>query len=333
MQVQDVSVVERAERGDTLAFDTARVHCDHLGSARWGRNEMREARHSSTDVLDLNLRRKPWPHEPGQAQPDKLGPQTHVAHPHQSERATINMARAAGLFTPKNEGASTSGRRSWENRDPRIWRAGDTGRPVRRPAFWRKRVNVSVGRIIPPFGARAKRSKAGSMSAVARTGMTLASSPSDSAAASIDRMKKLDCGDASGLNMTPTRARRGEISLSRSSHLPPIENSNMLNPIRLPPGRVTGSAPVMKTIGIVAVAAFAACAEAGPPVAARTVTRLRTRSATSAGSRSYRYILAFDLAAFLQALMECCHRVGGIAQRPGTAAIARNWNISLLRLR
>jgi hypothetical protein len=22
-----------------------------------------------------------WPHEPGQAQPDKLGPQTHVAHP------------------------------------------------------------------------------------------------------------------------------------------------------------------------------------------------------------------------------------------------------------
>ena len=45
-----------------------------------------------------------------------------------------------------------------------------------------------------------------------------------------------------------------------------------------------------------------------------------------------RYILAFDVAAFLQALMECCHRVGGIAQRPGTAAIARNWNISLLRV-
>jgi hypothetical protein len=45
------------------------------------RNEMREARHSSTDVLDLSVRWKPWPHEPGQAQPDKLGPQTHFAHP------------------------------------------------------------------------------------------------------------------------------------------------------------------------------------------------------------------------------------------------------------
>src|SRR6266536_498962 len=61
---------------------TAGLDCDHLGSARWMRNEMREAHHSSTDVPDVNVRRKPWPHEPGQAQADKLGPQTHVAHPH-----------------------------------------------------------------------------------------------------------------------------------------------------------------------------------------------------------------------------------------------------------
>jgi hypothetical protein len=52
VQVQYVSVVERARRADTLGFDTAGFDCDHLGSARRGRNEMSEARHSSTDVLD-----------------------------------------------------------------------------------------------------------------------------------------------------------------------------------------------------------------------------------------------------------------------------------------
>src|SRR4051794_20937207 len=37
--------------------------------------------------------------------------------------------------------------------------------------------------------------------------------------------EKLDCGDVSGLNMTATRATRGAASLSRPSHLPPVENS------------------------------------------------------------------------------------------------------------
>src|SRR4030088_1809601 len=42
--------------------------------------------------------------------------------------------------------------------------------------------------------------------------------------------------EGSGLNITPTRARRGAISLSKPGHLPPTENSNMLKPVRLPPG-------------------------------------------------------------------------------------------------
>jgi hypothetical protein len=40
---------------------------------------MREASHPSTDILDLNIRWKPSPHEPRQAEADKLGAQTHFA--------------------------------------------------------------------------------------------------------------------------------------------------------------------------------------------------------------------------------------------------------------
>src|SRR6516164_4110413 len=47
----------------------------------------------------------------------------------------------------------------------------------------------SVVRISPPFGARAKLSTAGSMSAVARTGTTPGCTRSDDAAASIERIK------------------------------------------------------------------------------------------------------------------------------------------------
>jgi hypothetical protein len=66
-------------------------------------------------------------------------------------------------------------------------------------------------------------------------------------------------------------------------------------PVRLPPGRArlatspasTGSTPLVKTTGIVAVAAFAASAETIPPVVAITLTGRRTRSAANAGSLSY----------------------------------------------
>src|SRR5262249_62140156 len=66
-----------------------------------------------------------------------------------------------------------------------------------------------------------------------------------------------------------------------------------LIPVRLLPGRarlatrpsLTGSSPTTKTIGIVAVAAFAAGA-AALPRAAMTATRRRARSSARAGSRS-----------------------------------------------
>src|SRR6516164_5988136 len=64
-------------------------------------------------------------------------------------------------------------------------------------------------------------------------------------------------------------------------------------PVRFAPGRLrlatrpnlTGSAPIEKTIGMVAVAALALTA-AVPPAATIIATRRRTRSAASAGNRS-----------------------------------------------
>jgi hypothetical protein len=66
-----------------------------------------------------------------------------------------------------------------------------------------------------------------------------------------------------------------------------------LMPVRLPPGRAklatkpvpTGSPTPVKTIGIVEVALFAACA-AGVPPATITSTLRPTRSAAIAGNRS-----------------------------------------------
>src|SRR5262249_30736309 len=127
-------------------------------------------------------------------------------------------------FRAKPAPAKTAGNR---------WRLANSAISV-----WRKRMKLSVGKIRPPFGARAKFSIAGSMSPVARTERVITSTLRDGAAASIERMKNFDWGDVSGLNMTPTRASLGAISLSRSSHLLPIANSYMLKPVRLPPGRV-----------------------------------------------------------------------------------------------
>jgi hypothetical protein len=66
-------------------------------------------------------------------------------------------------------------------------------------------------------------------------------------------------------------------------------------PVTLPPGRLklatrpclTGSTPVAKTIGMVEVAAFAACTAGSPPVAAMTATGRRTSSVAIAGNLSY----------------------------------------------
>ena len=81
-------------------------------------------------------------------------------------------------------------------------------------------------------------------------------------------------------------------SISRS--FGPTSTANKVTPVKLPPGRFrlvtnpicTGSAIVVKAMGIVAVAAFAT-RTAGVPNAAITATWSRTRSAAIDGSRSY----------------------------------------------
>src|SRR5262249_46842993 len=77
--------------------------------------------------------------------------------------------------------------------------------------------------------------------------------------------------------------------------LRPDSDRQRLTPVTLPPGLFmlvtrpswTGSPPVWKTIGIVVVAALAARPGADVTHAAMTLTWWRTRSAASAGNRSY----------------------------------------------
>src|SRR5215211_5484594 len=98
-----------------------------------------------------------------------------------------------------------------------------------------------------------------------------------------------------GLTRTAMRAAVG--TNSRRSPIRFAVNSvvKKLTPVRFPPGRarlamrpkLTGSWGTAKTIGIVAVAAFAAAAVGMPPPLAITATWRRTRSAASAGNRSY----------------------------------------------
>ena len=67
-----------------------------------------------------------------------------------------------------------------------------------------------------------------------------------------------------------------------------------VTPVTLAAGRLklttrpalTGSAPITKTIGIVAVAALTASGVTVPPAARITVTRRAIRSAANPGSRS-----------------------------------------------
>jgi hypothetical protein len=69
----------------------------------------------------------------------------------------------------------------------------------------------------------------------------------------------------------------------------------MATPVMFPPGRLklatsprsTGSAPMLKTMGMVDVAALAATVAGAPPIGTITATCRATRSAASAGKRSY----------------------------------------------
>ena len=84
----------------------------------------------------------------------------------------------------------------------------------------------------------------------------------------------------------------GTNSCSSSNRFGPTSTFKLVTPVRLPPGRFTlvtsptstGSTAIAKTIGIVAVAAFAASAEGVPPAATITVTCRRTRSAARVAS-------------------------------------------------
>src|SRR6516225_6609165 len=98
-------------------------------------------------------------------------------------------------------------------------------------------------------------------------------------------------------------------------------------PVRLPPGLLrattrpafTGSAPVLNTMGIVAVASLAANTVGKLPVAAITATWRRTRSAAQARQSIElgtgpailnRDIPAFGETGFVQPLTERCREIG-----------------------
>src|SRR6516162_7792096 len=115
--------------------------------------------------------------------------------------------------------------------------------------------------ISPLFGSRACAATADSSSDVSRTGAAIASTPKDRAAALRGFRKYSAYGAVTGLNKNTTRATRGAISLSNSSHLPAIVGSMLVKPVALPPGREklatkplpTGSATVANTMGMVRV--------------------------------------------------------------------------------
>jgi hypothetical protein len=87
----------------------------------------------------------------------------------------------------------------------------------------------------------------------------------------------------------------GTTSCKTSTRFASNKLVNWVTPVTLPPGRLrlatspdrTGSPPVVKTTGMVAVAALATSAETMPPLVMITSTRRRTRSAARAGRRSF----------------------------------------------
>src|SRR6516162_2782309 len=87
------------------------------------------------------------------------------------------------------------------------------------------------------FGSRACAATTDSSSDVSRTGAAMTSTPKDRAAALRGVRKYSAYGAVTGLNRRATRATRGAISLSSSSHLPAIVGSMLVKPVTLPPGR------------------------------------------------------------------------------------------------
>ncbi len=92
---------------------------------------------------------------------------------------------------------------------------------------------------------------------------------------------------------TANRVAEGRTSRSSSTYFWPSPGTKLVSPVMLPPGRerlatnpcATGSGTTVMTIGIKAVARFAATVSRGPVVTMAS-TFARTSSATRAGRRS-----------------------------------------------
>src|SRR6266403_1064386 len=122
-------------------------------------------------------------------------------------------------------------------------------------------VKLSGIAIRPPFGSRACAAMTDSSSDLSRTGVAIASTAKEAAAALKGFSQYSAYVADTGLNSIATRATCGAISLSISSHLPAIVGSVKMKPVTLPPGRrklamkplPIGSATIAKTMGIVRV--------------------------------------------------------------------------------
>ena len=76
----------------------------------------------------------------------------------------------------------------------------------------------------------------GSMSALLPWGVTIPWMANDGAALSIARKKPMELLPGSGLKMTPKPSIEGASSFKEDNHLLPIDGSNGVAPVTLPPG-------------------------------------------------------------------------------------------------
>ncbi len=135
-----------------------------------------------------------------------------------------------------------------------------------------------------------------------------------------------------GLTRTAMRVAFGISARRRSSRFAMTSPLKILTPVRLPPGlarlaarpRPTGSWATMNRMGIILVAAFAANAAGGPPVA-MTATFRCTRSAANPPQPvalvfrkpvKNRYIVIFDEAGFPQSLTKRAQANSQFPDRP-----------------
>src|SRR5215467_321907 len=154
--------------------------------------------------------------------------------------------------------------------------------------------------------------------------------------------------ELSGFTRKAIMVAAGTSSRNSSRRFATSRDVNRLTPVILPPGRLTlatnptstGSLPIMKTIGIVAVAALTANTGGFPPVA-RNRSHLTTSQVGRHHGQSFvvilrpaecdLHVLALDVARLGQTLAECNHSLGFVG-RP-TADESNHRHRRLLRPR